>query len=115
MTSNELTERVRAALAEVPGVESKKMFSGIAFLVDGKMCINVTSDGLMCRIDPALHEELVEKPGCRSMVMKGKELKGWVVVIPEMVHTAKALNYWVTQCLAYNSQAKASKKKKRSS
>jgi glucose/arabinose dehydrogenase len=62
MAYNEkMTNRVRAALAHLPKVEEKKMFRGIAFMVDGKMCISVGDTRMMCRIDPALHEAAVEK------------------------------------------------------
>jgi TfoX/Sxy family transcriptional regulator of competence genes len=114
MAYNEkLVERVSSALSSIEDVERKKMFSGVSFLVNGKMCINVTSEGLMCRVDPEIHEELIEKPGCRSMIMKGRELKGWVLIDEEALQTKKQLNYWVELSLSYNEQAKSSKKKKK--
>ena len=80
MAINErLTNRVRELLAGVNKEEEKKMFSGIAFMVNAKLCIAVRDDNIMCRIDPALHDELVEQPGCSSMVMKGKDLQGYVM------------------------------------
>ncbi len=75
-----LADRVRDALASVPSVEEKKMFRGVTFMVEGKMCISVGDDELLCRIDPALHEELIEKSGCRGVIMNGREYKGYVLV-----------------------------------
>ncbi len=47
MAYNEfLAQRVRAALAHIPQVVEKKMFGGVAFMVNGKMCINVGKDRL---------------------------------------------------------------------
>ena len=62
MAYNEkLTERVRTALSDIPSIEEKRMFSSITFMVYGKMCISVSDDRIMCRIDPALHEEAIKK------------------------------------------------------
>ena len=58
-----LTNRVREALQDLPSVDEKKMFGGIAFMVNGKMCINVGKDRLMLRIDPALDEMIVKRAG----------------------------------------------------
>ncbi|NTU66192.1 MAG: TfoX/Sxy family protein, partial [Chloroflexi bacterium] len=72
MTHNDdLMNRVRAALAHVPRVDEKRMFGGTAFMVNGKMCVSVNQDRIMCRIDPALHDAALERTGCRSVIMKG--------------------------------------------
>jgi TfoX/Sxy family transcriptional regulator of competence genes len=70
-----LADRVRAYLAELPKleIEEKEMFRGLAFLVNGKMCVNVSGNNLMCRFDPTLTEELSAKRGFLQMIMKGKE------------------------------------------
>jgi TfoX/Sxy family transcriptional regulator of competence genes len=111
--NEKLADRISSALAHIKDVKPKLMFSGVAFLVNDKMCINVTSGGLMCRVDPKIHETLVEKRGCRSMIMKGRELKGWVLVNEEVLKTKKDLDYWVALSLSFNKQAKSSKKKKK--
>lgn len=105
-----LAERISHALAHVQHVTPKKMFSGIAFMVNSKMCINVTSDGIMCRVDPKIHDSLLEKPGCRPVVMKGRELKGWVLVAEDVLKSKKDLDFWVSHALSFNSEAKFSKK-----
>ena len=116
MAINEkLTDRVREALADVTDVEEKKMFSGIAFMVDGKMCITVRDDRIMCRIDPALHNTLVEEPGCSTMIMKGREYKGYILINESALSTKKKLDTWIKLALAYNPIAKATVKKKTAS
>ena len=113
MAYNEkLANRLREALAHDLKVEEKRMFSGLAFMVDGKMCINVSGDELMCRFDPALQDEVAEKNGFRTMIMKGKQLNGYGYVDPEAIKSKKDFDYWVNLCLAFNPKAKASKKKK---
>jgi TfoX/Sxy family transcriptional regulator of competence genes len=113
MAINErLTERVREALTHVANVEEKKMFSGIAFMIDGKLCIAVRKDNIMLRIDPAVHDDLVEKTGCSSMIMKGKDLTGYVVVDETVLTTKKQLSYWIKLALDYNPTAQRSTKGK---
>lgn len=108
-----LAERIRKYLAAFPklNVEEKKMFSGLAFMVNGKMCINVSSDNLMCRFDPALQEEVAQKNGYEKMIMKGKEYKGFCYVEPAEFKSKKDFEYWINLCLEYNERAKSSKKR----
>lgn len=58
-----LADRVREYLIQFPKlkIEEKKMFGGLAFMINGKMCINISRENLMCRFDPNLTEELSEK------------------------------------------------------
>ncbi len=107
-----LALKIREALVNVPDVEEKEMFRGVTFMVKGKMCISVSHDELMCRVNPDLHEELMEKPGCRPMIMKGKTYKGYLYVSPDFYKQQKDLDYWVNLCLEFNKIAKSSKKKK---
>ena len=93
MAYNEkLTKKVREALAHIPHVEEKKMFRGLAFLVNGKMCVNVSGENLMCRIDSSLQDEIAEKSGYQPMIMKGKELKGYCYVNLLGLRQRKILN-----------------------
>ena len=91
--SEQLTRRLRDLLESVPDVTEKKMFSGIAFMVNDKMCINVGPDYLMVRVDPKDYEELVGKPGCSPMVMRGREMTGFLYVDEDVLRTKRDLNY----------------------
>ena len=109
----DLVARVRAALASSRRVEEKRMFGGVAFMVDGKMCVTVGKKGLMCRIDPAVHDDAVERDGCRTMVMNGRAYWGFVRVDPAVLGTKRALDYWVGLALDFNARAKSSRKRAR--
>lgn len=111
--NEKLAHRLREALAHLPKVEEKKMFSGVAFMVNGKMCINVSHDDLMCRFDPALLETLSDRVGFRPMMMKGRQLKGYCYVSPEGFSNKKDFDFWINTCLDFNSKAKSSKKTKK--
>lgn len=109
----ELADRVREWLAAVEHikVEEKKMFSGLAFLVNGKMCINFSHDNLMCRYNPELEEEVSEKAGFLPMIMRGKQLKEYCYVEPIGFQKSADFEYWMKICLEYNPLAKSSKKR----
>ncbi len=91
----DLAERVRGLLPDVP-VTEKKMFGGLAFLVGGHMAVAASGKGgLMVRCDPADSERLVGEPGASRMVMRGKEMDGWLRVTSEAVADDAALQEWV--------------------
>jgi TfoX/Sxy family transcriptional regulator of competence genes len=114
MAFNEkMADRVRELIAETQkNIEEKKMFGGLCFMVNDKMCVGVESERLMVRIDPNKYEEAMEKEGCRPMDFTGKVMKGFVFVDIDVLSTRKKLGYWVELALEYNKVAKASKKKK---
>jgi len=113
MAYNEkLADRVREIIAAShKKVEEKKMFGGLCFMVNDKMCVGVESERLMVRFDPALHDELLEKDGCTPMDFTGKSMKGFAFVDLDSLKTTKQLQFWMDLALTYNKVAKASKKK----
>ena len=94
-------------------VEEKKMFGGLCFMVNDKMCVGVEKDRLMVRLDPKRFDEVMKKEGCKPMDFTGKVMKGFVFVDADVLDTKKKLDYWVQLALDYNKIAKASKKKKK--
>jgi TfoX/Sxy family transcriptional regulator of competence genes len=114
MAFNEkLSDRTRELIAlSHKNVEEKKMFGGLLFMVNDKMCIGVEKERLMVRLDPERYDEAMEKEGCQPMDFTGKVMKGFVFVDADAVTTKKKLEYWVALALEYNKIAKASKKKK---
>jgi len=110
--NDELTKRVRVALAHLPNIEEKRMFRGVAFMVNDKMCISAGDDELMFRIDPAVHDELLKKKGVRPVIMRGREYKGYVYVNEKSIKSKKDFDYWIELALDFNKKAKASKKRK---
>jgi TfoX/Sxy family transcriptional regulator of competence genes len=109
-----LADRIRKYLLKFPllKVEEKEMFRGLTFMVNGKMCVSVSGENLMCRFDAALHEEAAEKTGFEPMIMKGKELKGYCYIRPVGLTSQKDFEYWLNLSLDYNERAKSSKRKK---
>ena len=108
-----LADRIREALAAFSKAEEKKMFGGICFMVNGKMCLGVIDDEMMCRIDPAVYEAALERNGCREMDFTGRPMKGYVFVGEEGMKSKKDFEYWLNLALDFNKKAKAAKKSKK--
>lgn len=106
--NTKLADRIREYLAQFPElkVEEKKMFRGLTFMINEKMCISVSAENLMCRFHPELHDEVAEKKGVQPMVMRGKEYKGFCYVNPIGFKSKKDFEYWVNLCLDYNAKVK---------
>ena len=112
MAFNEiLANRIRETLVDLKDVEEKFMFGGVCFMVDGKMCVGVVKEEMMCRINPEMDETVLEMTGCRPMDFTGKRMKGYVFISEDGMKTKKNFDYWINLCLEFNSLAKASKKK----
>lgn len=112
MAYNEkLAANVRELIAAGKGkIDEKKMFGGLCFMVNDKMCVGVEQERLMVRLDPNRYDELMQMPGCAPMDFTGKVMKGFVFVDAAVLNTKKNLAFWVGLALEYNKIAKPSKK-----
>ena len=108
--NEKLAAKIRKALAHLPNVVEQKMFGGLAFMVDNKMCITAGADRMMCRIDPGIHEEAIKRKGCSTVIMRGTDYKGYVHVDGDGIVNKKDFDYWIARALDYNKIAKASNK-----
>jgi TfoX/Sxy family transcriptional regulator of competence genes len=109
--SEKLADRVRQKFEELPNVEEKTMMGGLTFMYNGKMCVGIIKDELMCRIDPALHEIAIEKIGCRTMDFTKRPMKGYIMIDENGMKSKTEFDYWINLALDYNKMAKSSKKK----
>ncbi len=111
--NEKLADRTREIIARThKKVEEKKMFGGLCFMVNDKMCIGVESERLMVRLDPEKYDEAMEREGCHPMDFTGKVMKGFVFVDIDVLRSKAQLEYWVKLALEFNKKAKSSKKKK---
>lgn len=83
---------------------SKAMFGGLAFMVNGHMCINISRDRLMCRYDPLLQKEIEQRIGYMPMIMRKRQLNGYCYVAPEGYETQSDFDFWIDLCLNFNAQ-----------
>lgn len=93
----ELADRIRALAVDEPPLTEKRMFGGLAFLLDGNMAIAASgSGGLMVRIDRADFDDLITRPGAGPMEMKGRSMNGWLYIEPEGLDDDDALAEWLS-------------------
>ena len=98
----DLANRIRALIADAPGVTERKMFGGLAFLVGGNMSVAASGQGgLLVRVDPDQADDLLRKPHARPFEMRGRPMDGWLRVEAEGVHTKRQLAPWVKRGVAY--------------
>lgn len=95
-----LAERIRAALGQRPGLVTRRMFGGLAFLIHGTMCCGVHRDSLIARLAPAEAARALKAKGARPFDIAGRPMKGWLLVGPEGL-TGRALAGWLDKCAAY--------------
>lgn len=115
MAYNEkLAQRVRMILAKRKGIAEKKMFGGIAFMLNKKMCCGIDKNELIVRIDPERHEEFLSKPHTREFDLSGrKSIRGWLLVTEKGCSSEKESKTWVEECVKFVSlPAKKHKVKK---
>jgi TfoX/Sxy family transcriptional regulator of competence genes len=96
-----LAERIRNAYESQAGVVEKKMFGGIAFMVNGHMSCGVVNDTLMVRVGPEQYDRLLKHPHAREMDFTGKPLKGFLYVAPDGFESDENLMSWVRISLAF--------------
>lgn len=93
-----LAERLRELFANRAGVTEKKMFGGLAFMVNGYMFIGIAGDKLMARVGPDAYQDALRRPHVKEMDFTGKPMKGYVFVNPEGIESDAALEAWVALC-----------------
>ena len=96
-----LANRLRNLIGEEPGLVEKKMFGGLAMLVDGNMAVGVHRDSLMVRTDPARQEQWLAEPGARMFDMGGRTMKGWLLVDPDGCAHDADFERWVSRGVEY--------------
>lgn len=100
-SKDELVARVRKALAHVPHVTEKRMFGSLDFLIGGNLCIGCRPERIMCRIDPGLHDKAIAANGCRTVVMRAREYRGWIYIDADAIRTERSLKRWIDMALSY--------------
>jgi TfoX/Sxy family transcriptional regulator of competence genes len=98
----DLANRIRELLADEDGVTEMTMFGGLAFLLAGNMAVAASGQGgLLVRVDPVQGEALVSRTKAMPMVMRGREMTGWLRVDAEAVTGKRQLQTWVRRGVAF--------------
>jgi TfoX/Sxy family transcriptional regulator of competence genes len=98
----DLANRIRELLADQDGVSEMTMFGGLAFLLGGNMAVAASGQGgLLVRVDPVQGEELISSARASPMVMRGREMSGWLRVDAQDVRSKRQLEAWVRRGIAF--------------
>jgi TfoX N-terminal domain len=98
----DLANRIRELLGPERGVEEKRMFGGLAFLINGNMSVAASGQGgLLVRVPPEDTDKLLRRDHVDPMVMAGREARGWLRVAADGLKTKRQLQGWVTRGVGY--------------
>jgi len=96
-----LAQRVREVLGSRPSVTERRMFGGLAFLLDGKMFVAVSGSKLMARVGAERYPDALAVPHVREMKFTGRPMKGYVYIDPPGLAKDSDLEAWVSWCFRY--------------
>jgi hypothetical protein len=92
----EFADRIRAQVEDQPGLTEKKMFGGLAFLINGHLAVSASGrGGLLLRVEPDQTDALVRTPDAQRFVMRGREMDGWLHVTADTTTPDATLARWV--------------------
>jgi hypothetical protein len=96
----DLADRIRHLVGGEDNVAEQRMFGGLAFLINGNMAVAASGQGgLLVRVDPADADAWIDDEGVTPMVMRGREMRGWLRVISGL--DGDGLERWVSRGVAY--------------
>ncbi|MEO9255177.1 MAG: TfoX/Sxy family protein, partial [Tepidiformaceae bacterium] len=104
-----LAAEVRMRLPK-PHLEEKRLFGGLAFMLNGKMCVTVNSRPdhvMMVRVARGCQDEALKREGAKLAVMRGREMPGWIFLTEEAIGTAQDLDYWIELALNFQTRLTA--------
>jgi TfoX/Sxy family transcriptional regulator of competence genes len=91
----DLPDRLREVLQDEGDMSEKRMFGGIAFLVNGNMAVSASGQGgLLLRVGPEQADQLLDRPHASIAVMRGREMRGWMRIASEGIETMGQLREW---------------------
>ena len=99
--SDALAARIRQSLARRKGVEEKKMFGGVGFLLRGNLLVGVWKESLVVRLGEEEGEEALKEPHVKEFDITGRPMKGWVMVEPEGVKDGEQVKAWIQRAIRF--------------
>lgn len=111
---HELADRIRELVASEEGVAEQRMFGGLAFLINGHISVAASGQGgLLVRVNPDGADDLVDGEHVQTMIMRDREMRGWLNVDDAAIGSDAQLEAWVTRGVTYARSLPAKAKGKR--
>jgi len=96
-----LAARMRAILARKKGIEERKMFGGVGFLLNGNMLVGVWKDSMIVRLGHDKFDDVLGEPHVREFDITGKPMKGWIMVEPDGLKDDDQLKDWIGRATTF--------------
>ena len=111
--SEDLAKRIGHALAFRTDLVEKKMFGGLAFMINGKMSVGIIKDELMVRVVSEKYEAALQLPHAKAMDFTGRVMKGFVQVEEPGFETEEQLQYWLETGIEFAEKVEIKKPKRK--
>lgn len=102
--SRSLADRIRQALTGRRGITERKMFGGLVFFLDGKICLGIWHQSLIARIGVDQAALALKQPDVGPFDVTGRPMKGWIMVGPDGLESAAQLEAWIERALQFTQE-----------
>ena len=99
-----LVDLITSRFSQLPGLEEKKMFGGIGYMLNGKMCFGIHKDTLIIRVGVEAAKKIFKEAHVRPMDFTGKVMKGWATVEPAAIEEEDDLERFCQYSIDFVSQ-----------
>ena len=96
-----LAERLSSLVKKRKGFSQKKMFGGVAFLLNGNMCFGVHKNSLVLRMDEESAIKALRRKHTKIFDITGRPMKGWIMVSKNGVKTKDSLENWTSLAIKF--------------
>jgi hypothetical protein len=99
---DDLAKRIRDIVRDEPDLTEKRMFGGLAFLINGNLAVSASGQGgMLLRVDPTDTPTLIKRPEASRCQMRGREMDGWLRIDATGLTTKRQLKSWVFRGVSY--------------
>jgi hypothetical protein len=96
-----LADRIRKALARKKGIDERKMFGGVCYLLHGNILVGAWKDSLIARVGTEEKDRALREPHVGEFDITGRPMKGWIMVAPAGLAADEQLNDWLGRALRF--------------
>ncbi len=102
MAVDELAGRIRPLMPTEGRIEEKRMFGGMAIMLNGNMVVCPTKEGsLIVRVGKDGMADALATDGATPMEMGGRVMSGFVLVSGDAIEDDATLKVWIDRALAF--------------
>jgi hypothetical protein len=99
--SRSLADRIRQAFTGRRGITERKMFGGLVFFLNDKICVGIWHQSLIARLGVEQAALALKQPHVGPFDVTGRPMKGWIMVEPDGLESAAQLEAWIERALQF--------------